>query len=121
MINNIHNPEQSTWKEIGYLVWKKLFPERFSKSKDQSKDSIEFDRSHLRDWHTRTLADEEPIPEVEHYKEYIRNESEARKHRELVAEKHAQRVKHEKESKGSNKSRKKHKTKYQNHKKRGRR
>lgn len=141
MVNHDCKLESITWKEIGQLIWHKLWPSKPSqKTETEPQPEPEdkriipdmFDRSHLHDWHNRTLADLEPIPEVEAYKNYIRMESAARHQRMLDFERQQEKERREQnrrrqkqhkdqpsEEDGARKKKKKHKTKYQSHRKRG--
>ena len=138
-MNKIQNPEELTWGSILHLICLKLKlqPKEKPSVKANSVQSPEnWDRSHLHDWHENTLDKLEPIPEVERYKAYIKMESASRKQRILEEElkelKEEQRRNRNQKKRHKDKdyyddcedrpkNRKKKKTKYQSHKKRGRR
>ena len=74
-----------TWKTILGIILIKL---NIKKPKEEEKrkpfditNTSDCDRTRLHDWHNNTIDKLEPIPEVERYKEYVKNESIARAQR----------------------------------------
>ena len=96
------------------MIWIKLKPQEKPKAKAITPDM--FDRSHLHDWHDRTLDKEPKIPEVEHYKAYIKAESYARQKRMAEYEEELRKEEYIR----NHKKQHSRKTKHQSHKKRSR-
>jgi len=81
------------------------------KKKEPQKQGPEcWSREHLHDWHENTLDKLEKIPEVEHYKEYIRMEHFARQRRiqemEIAARKAERRMTNPKKASKTHRSHK---------------